>query len=258
MVELSHQTLAGKVAIVTGSSRGLGANMATDLAKRGAKVVITYTSPNSKSKAEDLVKEIQSYGNGSDAIAVGGDLGKVETPDHIVKQTLGAFGDKIDILVNNAGVEIQKPMVEITAEDHDKLYNVNVRAPHLMTRAVAPHLRTPARIINLSSIGARLGLENCSLYCSSKAALEGATRVWATEFGPKGTTVNCVAPGPVQSDMLANFPQKIIDMQKEQTAVEKRLGTSQDIANIVAWLAGPESGWVSGQCISASGGYSMY
>jgi len=258
MVELPFQTLAGKVAIVTGSSRGLGATMATDLAKRGAKVVITYTSPNSKSKAEELVKEIKSYGNGSDAIAVGGDLGQVGTPDHIVKQTLEAFGPKIDVLVNNAGVEIQKPMVEITAEDHDKLYNVNVRAPHLMTRAVAPHLRTPARIINLSSIGARSKFENCSLYISSKSALEGATRVWAEEFGKSGTTVNAVAPGPVQSDMLANFPQKLIDMQKEATAVERRLGTPQDIANIVAWLAGNESGWVSGQTINASGGYTMY
>lgn len=232
--------------------------MATDLAKRGAKVVITYTSPNSKAKAEDLIKEIKSHGNGADAIAVGGDLGKPETPEHIVEQTIEAFGDKIDILVNNAGIEIQKPVTEITAEDHDKLYNINVRAPHLMTKAVTPHLRTPARIINTSSIGARLGLPNNSLYCSSKSALEGATRVWATELGLKGTTVNCVAPGPVQTDMLDSLPKKLVEFQKEQTPVEKRIGTVQDIANIVAWLAGPESGWVSGQVISASGGFSMY
>jgi len=258
MVELPHQTLTGKVAIVTGASRGLGATIATDLAKRGARVVLSYTSANSKSKAENTVNEIKSYGNGSDAIAVCGDLGQVETPDDIVKQTLEAFGPHIDILVNNAGVELQKPMVEITAADHDKLYNVNVRAPHLLTRAVTPHLRTPARIINVSSIAARSKYANCSLYVSSKAALEGATRVWAEEFGNSGTTVNAVAPGPIMTDMLANFPQEAIDIQKEAASVERRLGTPQDIANVVAWLAGNESGWISGQTINASGGNTMY
>ena len=210
MVQLPPQTLANKVAIVTGASRGLGSTMATSLAKRGAKVVLTYTSPSSKSKADTLVAEIKGYSNGSDAIAIAGELAQIETPAHIVSHTLSAFGAHIDILVNNAAVETQKYLVDITAADHDALFAVNVRAPLLLTAAVVPHLRAPGRIINITSIAARARFATCSLYVAAKAALEGYTRVWAEELGAKGTTVNAVAPGPVESDMLNNFPRDLV------------------------------------------------
>ncbi|KAL9105401.1 MAG: hypothetical protein Q9227_009419 [Pyrenula ochraceoflavens] len=252
------QTLTNKVAIVTGSSRGLGAAMALNLAQRGAKVVITYTSPSSSSKASDLISQIRSLNNGSAAIAVQADLKLLDSPSKIVKATTDAFGPKIDILVNNAGVEQANSLKDITPEDYSSVYDLNVRGVIFMTQAVLPHLRAPARIINTSSVGARQGFPHFSLYVSSKAALEGLTRVWADELGGDGTTVNAVAPGPVQSDMLDNLPKELIDIQKKQTAVQRRVGTSEEVASTVGWLAEGTSSWVSGQTINLSGGYSMY
>jgi 3-oxoacyl-[acyl-carrier protein] reductase len=129
----------------------------------------------------------------------------------------------------------------------------------LMTQAVLPHLcASGGRIINISSVGARYGFKNLSAYCSSKAALEGMTRCWAAELGGEGHTVNAVNPGPVQSQLLENIPKEIVEMQKAQTPVQNRIGTVDDVAQVVAWLASEESRWVSGQVISASGGWAMY
>lgn len=221
-------------------------------------VVITYTSTSSSSKASDLVSRIQSLGNGSDAVSVQADLKLLDSPAKIVKATVDAFGPKIDVLVNNAGVQIGKPLKDITPDNYSFIYDVNVRAVIFMTQAVLPHLRSPGRIINVSSVGAREGFTPMSLYISSKSALEGLTRSWAHELGDDGTTVNAIAPGPVQSDMLDEIPKDILDIQKVQTAVQKRVGTSEEIANTVSWLADETTSWVSGQVINLSGGCSMY
>jgi 3-oxoacyl-[acyl-carrier protein] reductase len=127
-----------------------------------------------------------------------------------------------------------------------------------MTQAVVPHLRAPGRIINISSVGARHGFKDLSVYCSSKTALEGLTRCWAAELGSAGHTVNAVNPGPVQTALMENIPKDYIEMQKAQTPVQQRVGTVDDIAQIVAWLASEESRWVSGQVLSASGGWATY
>lgn len=127
-----------------------------------------------------------------------------------------------------------------------------------MTQAVLPHLAPKSRIVNISSVGARAGFANLSLYTSSKAAMEGLTRSWAGELGGNGTTVNCVSPGPVQSEMLESIPKEIVKMQMDNTPVESRVGTMQEVSSVVGWLAGEESGWVSGQVINVSGGWSMY
>lgn len=166
--------------------------------------------------------------------------------------------DHIDILVNNAGVELVKPFHEVTPEDFAEVFEVNVRAPLLMLQAVHPHLRAPGRIINIGSVGSRCGFRGLSAYCSSKSALEGLTRCWATELGGAGHTVNTVNPGPVETEMIWRIPGDIVKMQMEQTPVENRMAQLADVTQIVAWLAGPESGWVTGQAISASGGWSMY
>lgn len=171
--------------------------------------------------------------------------------------TRKAFGDKIDILVNNAGVLFGKAITETTAEDYAAIFNVNVRAPLLLTKAVVPYLRAPGRIINMSSVGARSGYPQMALYSASKAALEGMTRGLAAELGDAGHTVNAVAPGPTESEMLDEVPKDIVEGQLKITAVEHRVGTVDDIARIVAWLAGEDSKWVSGQTISASGGFLM-
>lgn len=207
-----------------------------------------------------LIKDIEALDLPSQCIGVKGDLKDPATPKEIARQTVEAFGPNIDILVNNAGEEVVKPVTNITLGDFDSITNLNIRAPLLMLQAVRPHLPSSGggRIINIASVGARQGFKDLSLYTMSKAALEGFTRSWAMELGDEGHTVNAVNPGPVQSDMLDNIPKYIVDMQKAQTAVEKRVGTVDDVAQIVAWLASEESRWVSGQAYSASGGYAMY
>jgi 3-oxoacyl-[acyl-carrier protein] reductase len=221
-------------------------------------IVATYTSPQSEKKVLELSEKIASLSKPSSCIGVRADLRDPSTPTEIVRRATAAFGSHIDILVNNAGCEIVKPATELTVEDFDSVYHLNVRAPLLLLQAVKPYLRAPGRIVNIASVGARAGFKDLSLYCSSKAALEGMTRCWAAELGDEGHTVNTVNPGPVQSEMLDNIPQDIVSMQKKQTPVERRLGTVDDVAQIVAWLASEESRWVTGQSLSASGGWAMY
>ncbi|KAJ8116706.1 hypothetical protein OPT61_g1922 [Boeremia exigua] len=251
------QNLEGKVAIVTGASRGIGAGLAIELARRGANVTLVYTSPKSEEKAKKVASDISSFNNGSEAHIIQADLKDVEAPKNIVASTREAFGDKIDILVNNAGVLWANPIEETTVEDYASIFDVNVRAPLLLIKAVIPHLRKPGRIINMSSVGARTGPPKLSLYAASKAAIEGMTKSLAQEIGDAGHTVNAVAPGPVESEMLDDVPRDIVEGQLKITAVEHRVGTVDDIARIVCWLASEDSKWVSGQTISASGGFMM-
>jgi 3-oxoacyl-[acyl-carrier protein] reductase len=216
-----------------------------------------YTSPKSGKLTEEVASKIKSLDNGSTSTTVQADLSKLDAPEKIVKATREAFGDKIDILINNAGVLYNKSIADMTGEDYASIFDVNVRAPFLLTGAVVPHLRAPGRIINISSIGARTGIANLSLYCSSKAAIEGMTRALAMELGEAGHTVNAVAPGPTESDMLEDVPKDLVQAMLKLTAVKRRVGTADDIARIVAFLCGEDSKWVSGQTISASGGFMM-
>jgi 3-oxoacyl-[acyl-carrier protein] reductase len=221
-------------------------------------VAATYTSPGSEKAVDALIERVASIKNDSSVLKVKADLRDPSAPKQIVEQTLQAFGNHIDILVNNAGVELVKPLQEISTEDFAFVYDLNVRGPLLMTQAVVPYLRAPARIINISSVGARHGFKDLSVYCSSKTALEGLTRCWAAELGSAGHTVNAVNPGPVQTALMENIPKEYIEMQKAQTPVQQRVGTVDDIAQIVAWLASEESRWISGQVLSASGGWATY
>ena len=205
-----------------------------------------------------LIEQVASFENGSSILKLRANLRDLSTPKQVIEQTIQAFGNHIDILVNNAGCELVKPLQEISTDDYSYVYDLNVRGPLLMTQAVVPYLREPGRIINISSVGARYGFKDLSMYCSSKAALEGLTRCWAAELGSAGHTVNAVNPGPVQTELMENIPKEYIEMQKAQTPVQNRLGTIDDIAQIVAWLASEESRWISGQVISASGGWAMY
>lgn len=188
-------------------------------------MTIVFTSPSSETGAKNTAAQIDRLGTGTKAIVVQANLRDVDAPDRIVKATVEAFGPHIDILVNNAGVLFPKALKETTAEDFAAIFDVNVRAPLLMTKAVEPFLRAPARIINLSSVGARQGFEALAMYSSSKAAIEGLTRGLAAELGHAGHTVNAVAPGPVQSEMLDDVPQDIVDIQLKTTPVEHRHGT---------------------------------
>ncbi|KAH8624696.1 dehydrogenase with different specificitie [Alternaria alternata] len=256
-ISFTPLTLQGKVAIVTGASRGIGAGIALELARRGANVALVYTSPNSEEKAKKIASDISGLGNGSKAHIIRADLKEFEASTTVVASTREAFGDKIDILINNAGVLWANPIGETTLEDYTGMFDINVRAPLFLTKAVVPHLRKPGRIINISSVGSRAGPPNLSIYAASKAAVEGLTRSLAHELGDEGHTVNCVSPGSVESDMLETLPEESRDYVLKGTAVEHRVGTADDIAQVVCWIASEDSKWISGQTISASGGFMM-
>lgn len=219
---------------------------------------MTFTSPSSEKSVDELLERVEQLQNGSAGAKVQADLRQVDAPKKIVSATRSAFGDHIDILVNNAGCELVKGLGDISVDDFSYVYDLNVRAVLLLSQEVLPYLRSPGRIINVSSVGARLGFKELSLYCSSKAAVEGMTRCFAAELGHRGHTVNAVNPGPVQTDVLDGIPQEIVEMQKKSTPVENRLGTTDDIAQIVGFLSEESSRWITGQAISASGGFSMY
>ncbi|MCJ1468008.1 hypothetical protein MMC07_006634 [Pseudocyphellaria aurata] len=253
----SSLSLQGKVAIVTGASRGIGARLALELATRGAKVVITYTSSSSDERAEELVSKIKALKNGSTAIKVRSDLRQIESPEQIVEATRSAFGDHIDILVNNAGTGHIKTITETTVEDYASLFDLNVRGLFLMTKAVVPHLRAPGRIINIGSIGGSIGTAGFSTYSATKGAVGGLTRSWAAELGPAGHSVNSVNPGVVITELVDILPPGFLEGQNALTPMENRSGSVDDIAQIVGFLAEDGSRWITGQSISATGGQYM-
>ena len=165
---------------------------------------------------------------------------------------------QIDILVNNAGLGDNRPLEDVTLESYNKLMDINVRAVLFMTQAVLPYIARGGRIVNLSSISARGGYSTQSVYAATKAAVEGLTKVWATELGHKyGVTVNAVNPGPVDTDMYqAAGPVHLARMEEQNKKVPagQRCGTAQDIADIVTFLAEEKSRWVTGDVICANGG----
>ncbi|KAK6523017.1 hypothetical protein TWF281_002440 [Arthrobotrys megalospora] len=263
MLPTASLPLEGKVAIVTGGSRGLGADMALALAKAGAKVVIVYASQSSTTTASHIVEEINSLPHNSttppSALAIQADLRDPTCfPDIITKSLTLSQTSNINIIVNNAAVQIGLPISEITENDFSDTYTLNILAPMLLLKAALQYLAPNSRIINISSVGARSGFSGLSLYCSSKAALEGLTRSWAAELGANGTTVNAIACGPIQTDMLDSIPERIKGRQKEDTPVEQRFGTKDEVSEVVVWLAGEGSRWVSGQTLNVSGGWTMY
>ena len=220
---------------------------------------MTYTSPSSEPSIEKLLEKIFFLESHREAHSIRADLRDPTAPALVVKQTVEALGPRIDILVNNAGCELVRSAADVTASDFAQVYDLNVRAVALMTAAAIPYLPPyGGRIINLGSVGGRGGFKDLSLYCSSKAAVEGLTRCYAAELGAKGHTVNTVCPGPVPTDMLSGVPKEVVENQLKNTPFENRLGSTDDIAQVVGFLAEEGSRWVTGQTISASGGNCMW
>ncbi|GAA4591241.1 3-oxoacyl-[acyl-carrier protein] reductase [Actinoplanes octamycinicus] len=236
-------TLTGKTALVTGGSRGIGQAIVRRLAADGARVVFTYRT--STEAAEKLAAEI---GNG--AVAVRCDQADPATLPAIFEPVR----DGLDILVNNAGTADHTPIAEVTEADFDRVLTINTKFPLLAIQAAAPLLRDGGRIINLSTLNTVVAGPGMVLYCASKAALEQVTAVAAKEFGPRGITVNTVSPGATDTDMLrsVNTPEGL-EASVGWTALG-RLGQPSDVAAVVAFLAGPDSAWVTGQNIRATGG----
>lgn len=226
-----------------------------------AQVAITWTSPSSKAGIDDLLTKTSNLANEPTLLPIRTDLRDPSAPALIIAQVIAQLGPQIDILVNNAGCEIIRPAQDVTADDFSHIYDLNVRAIALLTAAIIPYLPKSGgggRIINIGSVGGRSGFKDLSLYCSSKAAVEGLTRCHAAELGKGGHTVNCVCPGPVPTDVLKGIPRGIVEEQMRNTPMEQRLGSTDDIAQVVAWLAEEGSRWVTGQTISASGGNCMW
>lgn len=258
--------LLNKIAIVTGGSRGIGAATSKELASRGAKVALTYVSAKSKEYADKVVDEIHQIHSERDAssksetwaIAIQADAGDLEAPAKIVKETLGAFNtNTINILVNNAGAVINENLGDVKVSSYDHVMNVNTRGVIFLTQEVLPHIPKGGRIVNISSISATEGFFGQTVYAASKAAIDGLTKVWATELGRDyGITVNSINPGPVDTNMFNSSTSEFEKMVFETCppSAGNRKADPQDIADIIGFLVDEKSRWVTGDTVSANGG----
>jgi NAD(P)-dependent dehydrogenase (short-subunit alcohol dehydrogenase family) len=239
-MESEMSRLNGKVALVTGGSRGIGAAIARRLAGDGADVAITYSA--SASRAGEVVREIEATGR--KALAIQADNLDAEAVEKAVKIAVEHFG-RLDILVNNSGIFHAAPVEQLTYEDFEKTIAINVRAPFIASRVAAGHMGEGGRILSIgSNLAVRVPGQGLSLYSLSKAALIGMTKGLARDLGPKGITVNVVHPGSTNTDMNpANGPHA--DGQRALMAMP-RFSDPEDVASLVAWLAGPEAGSVTG------------
>jgi 3-oxoacyl-[acyl-carrier protein] reductase len=234
--------LTGKVAVVTGASKGIGAGIAKELAAQGASVVVNYAS--SKEGAEKVVSEITKAGG--KAIAVGGSVAKAAEIEKLFAETKKAFG-KVDILVNNAGVYGFKPLEQITQEDIAWMYGTNVTGLLWTTQgAVALFPKEGGSIINIGSVASDQTPPMSVVYSGTKGAVDAITRVLAKELGPKNIRVNAVNPGPVEG---SDFEKQMV-----QSTPLGRVGQPEDIATVVAFLASDEARWVTGSLLQVAGG----
>ncbi|TCP52904.1 3-oxoacyl-[acyl-carrier protein] reductase [Tumebacillus sp. BK434] len=250
MNRLEEQPLRGAPAIVTGASRGIGRAIAISLAEAGANVIVNYNQ--SAQAAEETVEACRRYD--VKALAVRADLSDPAQAAHLIEATCVNFGAP-QILVNNAGISRTGLLLDTTVEEWDEMMHANLRAPFLCAKAVLPHMvqRQYGRIINLSSIWGITGGSCEVAYSASKGGIISFTKALAKEVGPSGITVNCVAPGAVMTDMLSHLSQEDLERIADETPVG-RIGTPQDIANLVRFLALPASSFITGQVVSPNGG----
>ncbi|AXF04756.1 SDR family oxidoreductase [Paraburkholderia hospita] len=237
------------VALVTGASRGIGATIARRLARDGFSVALNYAS--SSAEADKLAAELSQ--TGVKAIAVQGDVAKVDDVRRMfetVEQQLG----KVEVLVNNAGILKTAPLAQTGDELFAQTFAINVGGVFNTLREAATRVNDGGRIINLSSTTLALNLPGYSIYNGTKAAVEAFTRVFAKELRGRRITVNCVAPGPVATDLFLNGKTEEQIQQFSKMPPLERLGQPDDIANAVAFLAGPDGAWINGQVLRANGG----
>jgi 3-oxoacyl-[acyl-carrier protein] reductase len=244
---MSNQ-LAGKVALVTGGSRGIGAAIVRRLASDGANVAFSYAASEDRAKA--LAAEIEKAGG--TALPIKADSADADAVKAAVAQTIDRFG-RIDILVNNAGIHIGGVADDYNIADFDRMIAVNVRAVFVAVQAALPHMGEGSRIITTGSITAdRSGFAGSSVYSMTKGAVAAMTRGLARDLGSRGITVNTVQPGPTETDMIADQAQRA--MVRPLMAIG-RLGKDAEVASLVAYLAGPESSFVTGAALTIDGGY---
>lgn len=247
---MSNQ-LKDKRALVTGGSRGIGAAIVRRLAREGVNVAFTFVSR--PDQANETVKAAEVLG--VKALAIQADSADAGALVNAVEQTVRELGG-LDILVNSAGVAVVAPVDDVRLEDLDRILAVNVRAVFVATQAAVKHMKEGGRIINIASCNAeRMPFVGGSVYAMSKSALTGMAKGLARDLGPRGITVNNVNPGPVDTDMnpaTSEFARTTV----ERFMALPRYGSADEIASLVAWLAGPEASYVTGASFFIDGGYS--
>ena len=247
--------LTGKVAVVTGASKGIGAAIAKSLAAAGASVVVNYAS--SKSGADTVVNAITAAGG--KAVAVQGDVSKSAEAEGIIDAAIKTYG-KLDILVNNSGVYEFAPIEAITEEHFHKQFNTNVLGLLLVTQAAVPHLKEGASIINIGSVVARITPPNSAVYTATKGAVDGITGVLSRELGARKIRVNSLNPGLIETE--GAYSEGILSKDTEtdfakwavSTTPLGRIGQPKDISDIAVFLASDASGWLTGETLLAGGG----
>src|SRR4051812_916174 len=243
--------LAGKVAVVTGASKGIGASIAKHLAAEGAAVVVNYAT--SKQGADVVVEAIIAAGG--NAIAVAGDVSKASDAQAIIDAAVNTYG-KLDILVNNSGIYEFAPIEAITEEHFHKQFNVNVLGLLLTTQAAAKHLPEGGSIINIGSVVARITPPGSAVYTATKGAVDAITGVLSKELGPRKIRVNSINPGMVETE--GSRAAGIIGSDFEKTIAAQtpfgRVGRPDEIADVAVFLASKESRWITGETIITSGG----
>ncbi len=232
-----------------GGSRGIGAAIAKRLAQDGAAVAITYAS--AKAKAEEVVRAIEAAG--SRALAIHADSADAEAVKSAITATVETFG-RFDVLVNNAGIAVIAPLAEFSLDEFDRMVAVNVRSVFVAAQAAARHMSAGGRIITIGSVNAdRITFAGGSVYAMTKAAVAGLTRGLARDLGPRGITVNNVQPGPTATEMNP-ADGAFAEMMKSLNALG-RYAQADEIAGMVAYLASPEAGFVTGASLTIDGGY---
>lgn len=244
------QLLSGRVAFVQGGSRGIGAAIVKRLAREGATVAFTYVS--SPDKANEVVGAITSAGG--QAVAIQADSADAEALQQAIRQAANSFG-KLDILVNNAGVLAMGQLEELSLADLDRTLAVNVRSVFVASQEAVRHMNDNGRIINIGSTNAeRMPFAGGAIYAMSKSALVGLTKGMARDLGSRGITVNNVQPGPVDTDMNP-AEGDFAELMKTMMPIG-RYGKDEEIASFVAYLAGPEAGYITGASLTIDGGFS--
>ncbi len=246
--------LEGRVALVTGASRGIGRAIALRLAEEGCDVAVNYHS--SPDAAEEVARSI--LGMGRRAMAVRADVASADQVGSMVTAVEEGLGP-VDVLVNNAGIHKHHKSWEMSLEDWDRIIGVNLTGAYLTSRLLGPRMaeRGWGRIVNISSVVADIGSDHEAHYTASKAGMHGLTKSLALELSPKGVTVNAVAPGWIRTDMTADVTEEEWAEALEEIPLG-RIGEPEEIASVVAYLASPESSFVTGQVLHVNGGVGLY
>ena len=242
-------SLNGRVAIVTGASNGIGRAIAERLAQDGAMVIVNYGKSADKAKA--VVAGIEA--KGGQAVAIHADMSQMPEVHRLIRETVRRFG-RLDILINNAGTFVRKALIDTTEEEYDRLFALNAKGPYFAMQEGAKVIEDGGRIVNISTDGTHMGFSEATVYLGSKGALEQFTKGLAHVLATKRVTVNTVSPGFTDTEMLADAN---VRQSGAQMSPLKRLGTAQDIADVVAFVVSEEARWLTGQNLHAGGGVVM-